>query len=106
MLARFAMAAIAILMATSAFAQSTAKPANNDASTPAVAMPDTTNSGAPVAGANSFTEAQVRERLSKAGYTGVSSLSKDKKGVWRGKAMKAGNSTDVALDYQGNITAQ
>ena len=106
MLSRFATVAAVILMTSGAFAQTPAKPAKNDASTPAVAMPDTTNSGAPVAGANSFTEAQVRERLSKAGYTGVSSLSKDKKGVWRGKAMKAGNSTDVALDYQGNITAQ
>ena len=64
------------------------------------------NPGAPVAGKNSFTEAQVRERLVKAGYSDVSALAKDGKGVWRGKAMKSGASADVALDYQGNITSQ
>ena len=102
----FVIAATAILITTSAFAQTATKPANDDASMPAVATPETTNPNAPVAGSNSFTEAQARERLSKAGYSDVSALAKDDKGVWRGKAMKSGASIDVALDYQGNITSQ
>ena len=73
--------------------------------TPAVATSTTQNSGAPVAGANSFTESQARSRIEAAGYTGVSGLMKDKDGVWHGKASKAGTMMTVSLDYQGNITA-
>ena len=35
----------------------------------------------------------------------VSELAKDDKSIWRGHAMKDGKAVDVALDYQGNITA-
>ena len=38
-----------------------------------------------------------------AGYSNVSGLTKDKDGIWRGKASKAGKGVDVALDYQGNV---
>jgi len=73
---------------------------------PAVATKDTNNtSAAPVAGANSFTMAQAQKRIEDHGYTGVSDLAKDGKSVWRGHAMKDGKSVDVALDYQGNVTA-
>ena len=102
----FTAAAAAMFMMTSAFAQNAAKPAANDATMPAVATPESANPNAPVAGSNSFTETQARERLSKAGYADVSGLAKDDKGVWRGKAMKSGARIDVALDYQGNITGQ
>jgi hypothetical protein len=61
--------------------------------------------GAPVAGANSFTEAQARSRIEANGFTNVTGLTKDDKSVWRGKAMKEGKSVSVALDYQGNIVA-
>jgi hypothetical protein len=56
-------------------------------------------------GANSFTEKQARDRISKAGYTQVGTLAKDKSGVWRGTATKAGKSMAVGLDYKGNVTA-
>ena len=46
------------------------------------------------------------DRIQKAGFTSVSGLTKDDKGVWRGKGSKDGNSMDVALDYQGNVTAK
>ena len=64
-----------------------------------------TNPAAPVAGANSFTMAQAQKRLEDNGYTQVSALTKDASSIWRGQATKDGKTMDVALDYQGNITA-
>ncbi|HTI80767.1 MAG TPA: hypothetical protein VL614_10005 [Acetobacteraceae bacterium] len=73
---------------------------------PAVATKDANNtSAAPVAGANSFTMAQAQKRIEDHGYTEVSQLAKDDKSVWRGHAMKDGKTVTVALDYQGNVTA-
>jgi hypothetical protein len=80
--------------------------ANPNASTPAVASPNTNNSGAPAAGANSFTESQAKSRIEGAGYSNVSGLAKDKNGVWRGKASKQGKVVDVGLDYQGNVVSK
>lgn len=60
---------------------------------------------APVAGANSFTEGQARSRISDAGFTDVQGLQKDDQGIWRGHAMRNGQPTGVALDYQGNVVA-
>ena len=75
--------------------------------TPPAATTDSarTTTAAPVAGANSFTMAQAQKRIEDQGYTQVSALTKDAKSIWRGHAMKDGKSVDVALDYQGNITA-
>lgn len=56
-------------------------------------------------GANSFTERQARERLTKAGYT-VSSLTKNEEGVWMGSATKSGKPVKVGLDFKGNITVR
>lgn len=99
-------AVVIALAAGSAVAQTT--PASKDAGTPAVATSNTVNPGAPVAGANSFTEAQAKSRMEAAGFTGVSGLMKDKDGVWHGKASKAGAgaTTDVTLDFQGNVTSK
>jgi len=58
-----------------------------------------------VAGANSFTEGEVRHRLEANGYINVTDLRKDDHSVWHGKAMKGGTSVNVALDYQGTIVA-
>ena len=49
--------------------------------------------------------AQAQKRMEDQGYTQVSALAKDDKSIWRGHAMKNGKAVDVALDYQGNITA-
>jgi len=120
-------AAAATLIAVSAFAQnygtanpsttpsttttntapannSAAAPANNGPSNPAVKTTDGNNPGAPVAGANSFTEGQAKARIESRGYANVSDLAKDNSGLWRGKAMKDGKSVNVTLDYQGNVT--
>jgi opacity protein-like surface antigen len=96
-------AAAALLLSTSAFAQT----ANPQGTTPAVNAPNTPpNPTAPVAGANSFTEGQAKSRIETNGFSGVSDLRKDDSGVWRGKAMKDGKSTTVSVDFQGNVTAQ
>ena len=99
-------AALLSLSIGSAMAQTPAPRTNPDPSTPAVTTPNTPTPAAPAAGANSFTENQAKSRIESNGYTGVSALAKDKDGVWRGKGMKAGASHDVALDYQGNVTAK
>ncbi|PDT44156.1 PepSY domain-containing protein [Sinorhizobium fredii] len=96
-------AALTSAVATASLAQTTPSAEGN---TPAVATPDTQNPTAPVAGANSFTEAQAKERIEEAGYTDVAGLKLDDKGVWQARAMKDGKSVSVALDYQGNVTAQ
>jgi hypothetical protein len=57
-------------------------------------------------GRNSFTEDQAKGRLSKAGYTGVGKLTKDKDGVWRGTAMKNGAKINVGVDYKGDVVVR
>jgi hypothetical protein len=98
----FMVAAIAAIAFPAAAQQ---RPANRDANTPAVNTPNSPpNPGAPVAGANSFTESQAKSRLETNGFSNVSGLQKDANGVWRGKANKGGRSVDVSVDFQGNVT--
>jgi hypothetical protein len=97
-----ALAAIAI----PALAQQTSPPANKNANTPAVNAPNSpTNPGAPVAGANSFTEGQAKSRIEGKGFSGVSGLKKDDAGVWRGMAKQGDKSVRVSVDFQGNVVA-
>ncbi|KQR73398.1 hypothetical protein ASG25_02145 [Rhizobium sp. Leaf384] len=98
-------AAIVAASAFGASAQTTPAP-SADGNTPAVATPDTANPTAPVEGANSFTEAQAKERIEAAGYTGLDGLMLDDKGIWQAKAMKDGKSVAVSMDYQGNVVAK
>jgi hypothetical protein len=88
-------------------AQSARPPANRDANTPAVNSPNSPpNPNAPVAGANSFTEGQAKSRIEDRGFRNVSGLTKDKDGVWRGKADQNGKSVNVSIDFQGNVVAR
>ena len=57
----------------------------------------------PLAGANSFTEAQARERITAAGFSTVGALRKDDSGIWRSTAQKGGKTVNVAVDFKGNI---
>jgi hypothetical protein len=91
----------ALLVASPALAQN--PPAADRPNNNAVNSSDQNNSNRPVAGANSFTEGQAKSKIEEAGYTNVTSLKKDDNGVWRGKASKGGSSTDVSLDFQGNV---
>ena len=101
-------ATVIVAVAFPAFAQQQlAQPASPDANTPAVNSPNSPpNPGAPVAGANSFTEGQAKSRIESKGFSNVSGLKKDDKGVWRGSAMRDGKSVDVSLDFQGNVVAR
>jgi hypothetical protein len=61
---------------------------------------------APIPGANSFTEAEARNRIEAQGYSNVTGLQKDAHSIWRGTATKNGQTVGIALDYQGNIVSQ
>lgn len=60
----------------------------------------------PASGANSFTQGQARTRIAKHGYSHVSSLKKDKDGVWHGTAQRNGQTVPVWLDYRGEVGQQ
>jgi hypothetical protein len=94
-------AAALVAATTSAFAQN--PPAQSGPNNNAVNSSGQNNSGAPVAGRNSFTEGQAKSKIEGAGFTNVSELKKDDNGIWRGKANKAGSSTNVSVDFQGNV---
>ena len=100
---KIALAAAVVALAFPAVAQQ--RPATQDGNTPAVNTPNSPpNPQAPVAGANSFTEGQAKSRLETNGFSNVSGLQKDANGVWRGKAQKGGQTVDVSVDFQGNVT--
>ena len=65
----------------------------------------TAEAGAPLKGANSFTEAQAQDRAMAAGFVNVSALKKDENGVWRGTAMDGTKPVNVAVDFKGNVVA-
>ncbi|MDZ4310859.1 MAG: hypothetical protein U1A24_09950 [Cypionkella sp.] len=59
--------------------------------------------GAPIEGANSFTEEQARDRALSWNVTDVSVLVLDDKGIWRGEGKLDGTAVTVAVDYKGNV---
>ena len=61
--------------------------------------------GAPLSGANSFTESQAKDRAISAGLTTVSAMQKDTNGIWRGSAMDGAKTVSVAVDFKGNVVA-
>lgn len=61
------------------------------------------NAGPLAAGANSFTKGQAIKHIEHSGFTGVTDLTQDENGVWHGKAMKGGQTFNVALDFKGNV---
>jgi hypothetical protein len=104
---RKTMISLLLLASTVPLSAQTARPANRDANTPAVNSPNSPpNPGAPVAGANSFTEGQAKSRIEDKGFKNVSGLKKDDNGVWRGKAVQNGKAVNVSVDFQGNVVAQ
>jgi opacity protein-like surface antigen len=109
-------ASVTALLADAAMAQTTTPPAPSTtppamtAPTPAPIAPSVAPSastmpeaGAPLSGANSFTEAQAKSKFEQLGYSKITNLVKDTNGVWRGRADKDGKTENIALDYRGNI---
>jgi hypothetical protein len=84
--------------------------AQTSPTTPPSSSPSSTTSKStetpPIPGANSFTEAQAKERMEQAGFTQVSNLKKDDQGIWRARATREGKQVSVALDFRGNVVAQ
>ncbi len=119
---RIATVAAAVLLSVPALAQDTTPKAMNDANVDRPTGPgapnvtpsrrdepgssSATTSTPPIAGANSFTETQARERIAKSGFSEVQNLRKDDQGIWRGQAQKNGAPVNVALDYRGNVVQQ
>lgn len=62
--------------------------------------------GAPLKGANSFTEGQAKDRALSHGFGSVADLKKDGDGIWRGSAMQDGKTVQIAVDYKGNVVPQ
>jgi hypothetical protein len=61
--------------------------------------------GAPLKGANSFTEGQAKDRVMAHGLESVSGLKKDDDGIWRGTGTQSGKTVQIAVDYKGNVVA-
>jgi hypothetical protein len=62
--------------------------------------------GAPLKGANSFTEAQAKDRAAARGFVDISELKKDDAGVWRGTARLDGKAFGLAVDFKGNVVSE
>jgi len=100
-----AVATILAVLASSVMAQTQNPPAQDSPQNSAINTQDSSNRqvNAPLAGANSFTEGQAKSRIENMGFANVTDLKKDDNGVWRGRAMKSGQTVDVSIDYQGNV---
>jgi hypothetical protein len=57
----------------------------------------------PKEGRGDFAEADVRDRILAEGFTEVSSLKQDDKGIWRGTAVWRSRRIGVAVDYTGSV---
>jgi hypothetical protein len=69
--------------------------------------PRKADQGAPLKGANSFTEGQAKDRaIAHGGVESVSGLKKDDDGIWRGTATQAGKTVEIAVDYKGNVVTK
>jgi hypothetical protein len=99
--------ALAASLCLTGIAAAAAQPSTSPTATsPPMATAPSTDANAPLPGANSFTEAQAKERMEKAGFSQIINLKKDDQGIWRGTAMLNGKQTNVALDFRGNVVAR
>ena len=116
MRAGFIITVAATLITSTAFAQNSTPQAGDRPSasspsagqTPSIQPTPPNGSGpsgpnGPAAGANSFTEAQVKARIEAQGFANVTELKKSDDGIWLGMAQREGRTFEVAVDYQGNL---
>ena len=96
----------ALTMGLAAFAA--AQPPADPGATqnPALKSPNDMTQAALAKGHNSFTKAEARARIEKAGYSDVKNLMLDTDGLWQATALQNGQSVHVALDYKGNVASQ
>ncbi len=55
---------------------------------------------------SAITVDQAKSQIEAAGYSNVSGLRRDSKGIWEGKAVKDGSTVVVTLGANGNVTAK
>ena len=67
-----------------------------------VFMQRNADAGAPLKGANSFTEGQAKDRALAHGLGNVSDMKKDDDGIWRGTGTHDGKQVQIAVDYKGS----
>ena len=72
-----------------------------------VYAPRKADEGAPLKGANSFTEGQAKDRaIGHGNVDSVATLKKDDDGIWRGTGTQAGKTVEIAVDYKGNVVTK
>jgi hypothetical protein len=79
-------------------AGSTPAPDSNAPANSAVRTANDASSASLARGRNSFTKAEAKGRIEKAGYSDVTGLAKD--------AMHSGQRVNVALDYKGVVSSR
>jgi hypothetical protein len=85
-------------------------PASPAAAAPVVQSEEPGSTKAPAASADAkanasalLTEDQAKAKIESEGFTQISGLKKDAKGMWTASAMKEGKSVQLSLDTQGHI---
>jgi hypothetical protein len=74
-------------------------------SSPPAAAESNRQAAAP--GADSLNEGQAKARIEAKGYSNISELQKDDRGIWRGQGtMKDGRAVAVILDLEGNVYSE
>ena len=97
-------ALLAAVVTAAVFAFPAAQAADKADDTSAMPAPvEGVDTNAPLEGANSYTADQVTTMLTEMGFTAITALTLDDKGIWRGKAKMNSIVYDVAVDYRGNI---
>jgi hypothetical protein len=71
---------------------------------PTLPTPPTQAATAPFSTDHAFTADQAKSKIEAEGFSNLSGLRKDAKGVWRGKATKDGSPVSVTLDAEGKAT--
>jgi hypothetical protein len=75
----------------------------NSPTSPAPSVPA---ANVPQGAVHALTADQARSQIEAEGYSRVTGLQKNDKGIWRGKAIKDGSTVSVTLDTNGTIVAK
>lgn len=80
-------------------------PSSTDTTGYSASLPPESATAARHSTERAMTADQAKSQIEAEGYSKVSGLQKDTKGIWRGKAMKDGSPTNVTIGVDGKITA-
>jgi len=85
------------------------QPCSNTTTPPPQTLPpasETISPSPPSSAGSAFTADQAKSQIEAAGYSNVSGLRKEAKGIWRGSAVKDGLTADVTLSGNGKVSAK